>query len=505
MATLKVKTSNNSLARGAILLDKHNDLDCVVTGAGELHEQQQDMTTIAVQRHTQVDIVSGSQLAAQNKRKEKARIAARARRTQEASIIMDMANELHITQEKMRRIDKATIVKLAIDYLKAFEILCRFNYTNGSVNYTNQTTSSATSTTKLVANSNSISGEDGEQEDDCNVSAEATFDQLVDDEHYQDDDGENQRIVGRQYEDSNNDVDDDCDDDEENNQENEQFGFRGSNELSQLKSENDYEIQNDISTSNKLRNITNDHHDTIANSNQLLAKDQQQKQQLDSQQQAPLYSAPKLTTTLIFAPKTVENMNSHYLMIEKANNGQPSFILKPDDDVSDRDDLTHLAPQAGDMSIPLEVEPLEGIELDESELVNSFLCYQDTTTTTTTTHTTPTTVLQMPSRVANTNFNNCLQQQQLIQSINYAGNQFVSQMPPPTLDGCTSNKLMIERCPRESYRSLSSSPPMKKLYATSAARRHNNKQQLTTFDYATQNYFAEGINCNGLSYLGAVD
>lgn len=68
-----------------------------------------------------------SAASAQNKRKEKARIAARARRSQEASIITEMANELHITQERIRRIDKATVVRLAIDYMKAFETLCKDN------------------------------------------------------------------------------------------------------------------------------------------------------------------------------------------------------------------------------------------------------------------------------------------------------------------------------------------------------------------------------------------
>lgn len=183
----------------------------------------------------------GSLLAAQNKRKEKARIAARARRSQEASIIMEMANELHITQEKIRRIDKATIVKLAIDYIKAFDILCRFR----------------------TSNINS----------------------------------------------------------------------------------------NNINTNNNNNDNSNSSNDT--NTNKIKANNN------------PM---PKLSTISIFAPKT-DDMDSYFLMINDSD-GRPSFVLKPDNEILDEDDLTHLAPQAGDSSISLEVEPLDGIVLDTS-LFNS--------------------------------------------------------------------------------------------------------------------------------------
>lgn len=179
---------------------------------------------------TSSSFIKSSQLAAaQRKRKEKARVAARARRSQEASVIMEMANELHITQERMRQIDKATIIRLAIDYIKAFGILCnRIGFSNEPPPPT--TTSQPTD----------------QQEDD---------------------------------------------------------------ELA-----------------------------------------------------LPSHLAPKLITTSIFVPKTIDNMNSHYLMIEDDGNGKSSFTFRPDSEISEADDLTHLAPQAGDMSILLEAEPAEPLK-----------------------------------------------------------------------------------------------------------------------------------------------
>lgn len=168
----------------------------------------------------------GPQLTAQNKRKEKARIAARARRSQEASIILEIAHELLITREKLRRIDKATIVKLAIDYIKAYEVLCRSDF-------------------------------------DTRARAQAQEPPAVE------------------------------------------------------------EPQPSVDVG---------------------------------------LPAPKISTGSIFAPKT-DDMDSHYLMISECD-GKSSFVLKPDDEIHEEDDLTHLAPQAGDMCVQLDVEPLEGIILD---------------------------------------------------------------------------------------------------------------------------------------------
>lgn len=182
----------------------------------------------------------------QNKRKEKARIAARARRSQEASIIMEMAEELHISQEKMRRIDKATIVKLAIDYIKSFEILCRFK---SPISQSRSIISGSGSS----SSSNSTSS--GYSSNSCNSDDTFSLSQTCD------------------------------------------------------------------------------------------------------------YSAPKISTGSIFAPKT-EDMNSHFLVIDETKDGRPALVLKPDELALDEEDLTHLAPQAGDISISLDVEPLDGIVLD---------------------------------------------------------------------------------------------------------------------------------------------
>lgn len=193
----------------------------------------------------------------QNNRKEKARIAARLRRSQEASIIMEMAQELHIGQEKLRRIDKATIVKLAIDYIKASEVLRNVAFV-----------------------------------------PEALQAQVISEQQ--------ETTTAKQVE-----------------------GKRREEQLDKQEE---------------------------------LRKEEERRAEIKAQS---LFSAPKLTTTSIFAPKTRE-MNSHFLMIEK-----DSFVLKPDADIQDEDDLTHLAPQAGDISIPLDVEPLDGISLDDLLIVRS--------------------------------------------------------------------------------------------------------------------------------------
>lgn len=244
----------------------------------------------------------GGQLAAQNKRKEKARIAARARRSQEASIIMEMANELHITQEKIRRIDKATIVKLAIDYIKAFDILCRIqrNCNNCSSINTNIKTDSTTSSDTMINTNELLLNKQ-------QVQAPQTV-----------------QRAAQQHE----------EEDDEKEEKDDQLDVRQQKEQQQ-------HIQH-------------------------------QKPHTEFAEQIPLFPAPKLNTLSIFAPRT-EDMDSHFLMINKLEDGRAAFILKPDEEVLDEDDLTHLAPQAGDSSIALDVEPLEGIVLDKTELGALFI------------------------------------------------------------------------------------------------------------------------------------
>lgn len=229
-------------------------------------------------------------LAAQNKRKEKARIAARARRSQEASIIMDMANELHITQEKIRRLDKATIVKLAIDYIRAFEVLCR-----------SRMISSANSTIPAAIH--------------CCTSSPSLL--------------------------------------------------NSPNEASSSSNSANEEILNyDSNTTDNNNDNDNDDSIQINETTITTSRQQQQQQQQNKQQQQQLNPPiPKFNTGSIFAHKT-EEVDSHFLVI-KEQNGRAAFVLKPDAEIMDEDDLTHLAPQAGD-SVSLEVEPLDEIIIDSS-------------------------------------------------------------------------------------------------------------------------------------------
>lgn len=189
--------------------------------------------------HHHLQYNSSQQLTAQYKRKEKARLAARARRSQEALVIMELANELHITQGKLR-FDKATIVRLAIEYIKAFDKLCRFCH---KIDYL------------------------------------ATF---------------------------------------------------------------------------KISNY-------LLKSNTTISK--------TTSTTAP--SIPQVSTMTIFSKKDLNDYNSNnFLILTQDRNGKSSFIYKPEHETKD-DDLTHLAPQAGEVIISLDIEePLESIELDQSIFVN---------------------------------------------------------------------------------------------------------------------------------------
>jgi len=321
----------------------------------------------------------GSQLAAQNKRKEKARIAARARRSQEASIILEMANELHITQEKIRRIDKATIVKLAIDYIKAFEILCRFRNTTAA-NTTTTATATATTTTLAQAPTQAQAPAPAPApapQSSATVAASSTAitrnppNCLVARQQQQVDARTVQPLsvvpnAGAS------------------------FGVRckgGVCRSAHFYAGNENQ-QNPAHGSIFAQPL--DHRQTLKpnprQSQRRRPMNQQQQQQQQEQQQQqqqkqphhqraePIaipakaliqaaHSMPRLSTKSIFAPKT-KDMNSHFLMISDQRDGNSAFVLKPDEEVLEEDDLTHLAPQAGDSSISLEVEPLDGIVID---------------------------------------------------------------------------------------------------------------------------------------------
>lgn len=52
------------------------------------------------------------------KRKEKSRDAARSRRSRETEIFTDLANALPLTSEQISQLDKASVMRLAISYLR---------------------------------------------------------------------------------------------------------------------------------------------------------------------------------------------------------------------------------------------------------------------------------------------------------------------------------------------------------------------------------------------------
>lgn len=234
----------------------------------------------------------GQQLVVQNKRKEKARIAARARRSQEASIIMEMANELHITQEKMRRIDKATIIKLAIDYIKAFNILCKL-----------KSSLAVSSQSSYLRERQPHSGPSKVQNT------------------HQD----------------------------------------------QAQPQAPPKPQAHSQAQTLSRPLERQDHFERA---EAVEQERQLAEEAEQPQQRLLGSMPRLSTSSIFAPRT-HDVDTHFLIINEKENGESSLVLKPDSELLDDDDLTHLAPQAGDISISLDVEPLDGIVLDKGLFVHS--------------------------------------------------------------------------------------------------------------------------------------
>ncbi|VEN52412.1 unnamed protein product, partial [Callosobruchus maculatus] len=57
------------------------------------------------------------------KRKEKSRDAARCRRSKETEIFTDLAKALPLTNEQISQLDKASVMRLAIAYLKVREMV----------------------------------------------------------------------------------------------------------------------------------------------------------------------------------------------------------------------------------------------------------------------------------------------------------------------------------------------------------------------------------------------
>ncbi|XP_070522576.1 uncharacterized protein Sima isoform X2 [Cardiocondyla obscurior] len=84
---------------------------------------------------------------------------------------------------------------------------------------------------------------------------------------------------------------------------------------------------------------------------------QQQQQQPQQEQQPQLSCRPQTATASIFAPRT-EDMNKGFLTFSE---DQPGLTMLKDEP----DDLTHLAPTAGDVCVPLEDTPFLSDMLDE--------------------------------------------------------------------------------------------------------------------------------------------
>lgn len=301
--------------------------------------------------HEILDAATTNPQTTQRKRKEKARIAARARRSQEANIITEMAKELHIT----RRIDKATIVKLAIDYIKAFEILCRFRHepeslgeigngdslSSGSIKMSNSDSSSSSS-------SSSVSGDSGIS--NCNSNCSSVIS------------NSNSNSRSNSSSSSSDSIESDL--------------ISSKNTTTTTTTTNT--TTTPMTTTNQRRkasisvycsnneNNNNNINSNSSNNNNTSVKRESREQQRQQQQQINQPS-PKLNTTSIFAPKTNE-INSYFLMI-----GDVGFIFKSDTDILEEDDLTHLAPQAGDTSISLEADPLDDIVIDPELFENEIV------------------------------------------------------------------------------------------------------------------------------------
>ena len=57
------------------------------------------------------------------KRKEKSRDAARSRRSKETEVFTDLASALPVSQEQVSQLDKASVMRLAIAYLRVRDMI----------------------------------------------------------------------------------------------------------------------------------------------------------------------------------------------------------------------------------------------------------------------------------------------------------------------------------------------------------------------------------------------
>lgn len=279
---------------------------------------------------------------------------------------MEMAHELLITREKLRRIDKATIVKLAIDYIKAYQVLCKSKITTEKIE--NNIDSKSRLTTDLLSeqsnkthskletaeiNDSSIEKLD-KQATGIKLRRRQATSTTITTAHGRVIGRENQGVPSNTY---------------QNIYRNHEHRQNQPNDISNHQQQLQDHQQESTDARLKLRpqrrikqpqqlddsKCKHLHHQEPSNDKTSLQSEQTE---------LPM---PKVNTGSIFAPRT-DDMDSHYLMISECE-GRSSFVLKPDDEILDEDDLTHLAPQAGDLSVQLDVEPLDEIVLDYAGLL----------------------------------------------------------------------------------------------------------------------------------------
>lgn len=297
---------------------------------------------------------------------------------------MEMANELQITQEKMRRIDKTTIIKLAIDYIRAHDVLCCQEQMSqvalgvqqaGSMDRPRQ----QLNTTRLQTMNLNTNCEKSTTKNNRDINEKVQRQQTRRNNKI----NSNQENFQRELSSSDDDDDD--------------FQLNSGRHVTLRGASNDENVDNqsyrrhhqhqksNVNNSNSLlcqihksRRIETEELPLPECENQQVSREDCKRRQEEDfyvakQQEKPV-ELPNISTASIFEPKTIDNMNEHYLMInDNESEKSASFVLKLDEDILDEDDLTHLAPQAGDVHILLDVEPLDNIVLDLDKTASLFV------------------------------------------------------------------------------------------------------------------------------------
>lgn len=234
--------------------------------------------------------------SSQVKRKERAKLAARLRRSQEATVIKELAFELSIPSERVKRVDKAMIVKLSIDYLRARQALlgCPFDVAVTRLDLMLKSDQQALAARQRAANVSAT------------VNASIT------------------REIARPF-----------------------VASRDSIATTAI-------TATPTTTKTSIAAIPNSATPTTTITTTTTNAITPQA----GQQTSIELCLPKFSTQEIFAPKThIDEVESHFLIL---SDDKGRTILELNSDA----DLTNLAPKAGDSSILIEVEPLDGIQVD---------------------------------------------------------------------------------------------------------------------------------------------